>query len=95
MAALTLMLEPRKPSFEEVYGDQWRPLSVQEALEECRVLIENLECDGVEFRSNHASNWVALKGHLQKDKETLLNQIDIALSDPSSSLIRPDFLRGL
>jgi len=95
MAALTLMLEPRTPSFEEVYGAPFRSLTTVEALEECRVLVEHLEADGVEFRSNHASNWLALKGTLQKDKKDLLKLIDAALTDPDSPLIRPDFLRAL
>jgi len=95
MAALTLMLEPRSPSYEEVYGAPWRLLSIPEALAECRIMIEGIESDGTEFRSNHASNWLALKGRLQRDKVRLLETIDKALSDPHSPLIRPDFLRGL
>ncbi len=95
MAALTLMLEPRSPSFEEVYGAPFRVLTTHEALEECRVLVEHLTCDGVEFRSNHASNWLALKGRLQQDKKELLAVIDAALHDPDCPLIRPEFLRAL
>ena len=95
-AALTLMLAPRQPTFEEVFGDpEWRMLDQIEILKECRVLLENMEADGTIFRSNHASNYLALKGVLQKDKQRLLDTIDHALSDPDSPLLRPEFLRAL
>jgi radical SAM superfamily enzyme YgiQ (UPF0313 family) len=95
-SALTLMVEPRKPSFEEVYGDpNWRLLTPVEALVECRLLIESIEAQGITFRSNHASNYVALAGDLPQDKAMLLEQIDQVLADPSLSRIRPDYMRGL
>jgi radical SAM superfamily enzyme YgiQ (UPF0313 family) len=95
-AALTLMIEPRVPSFEEVVGDpDFRPLEVAEALAECRHLIQGMESEGTVFRSNHASNWLALKGCLMKDKKGLLETIDKVLSDPSSPMLRPDDWRAL
>ncbi|MDJ0764935.1 MAG: radical SAM protein [Myxococcota bacterium] len=95
-SALTLMLAPRSPSFEAVYGDEtWRPLTPVEALAECRVLIDHIVADAITFRSNHASNYLALAGDLQRDKNRLLEEIDAALGDPTGSRLRPDFLRGL
>jgi radical SAM superfamily enzyme YgiQ (UPF0313 family) len=93
-AALTLMLEVRHPTFEEQMADPaWRNLTPAEALRECRWLLAAMDADGIEFRSNHASNWLALKGRLARDKRRLLAEIDEALRDPR--LMRPDFLRGL
>jgi radical SAM superfamily enzyme YgiQ (UPF0313 family) len=95
-AALTLMLAPRRPSYPEVYGDpDWRPLGPAESLCECRLLLESMQSDGITFRSNHASNYLALKGELQRDKARMLELIDQALSDPHSPLWRPEFLRAL
>lgn len=95
-SALTLMLEPRKPSFAEVFGDHsWRMLGPIEVLAECRILLANLEADGIVFRSNHASNYLALAGNLQADKERLLSEIDAVLNNPDSAPLRPDYLRGL
>jgi radical SAM superfamily enzyme YgiQ (UPF0313 family) len=72
-AALTLMLAPRTPSYPEVYNDpDWRVLDPIETLKEIRVLLDNMHADGITFRSNHASNYLALKGDLQKDKQHLL-----------------------
>ncbi|WP_419768618.1 radical SAM protein [Arcobacter sp.] len=44
------------------------------------------------FRSNHASNALALKGTLPKDKDELLETLDKAIED--ESMLRPKFLRG-
>ncbi len=90
------MVAPREPGFEEAYNDpSWRPLTPVEALAECRVLIAGINADGITFRSNHASNYLALAGDLKKDKERMLKEIDAVLEDPDSVRIRPEFLRGL
>ena len=95
-SALTLMQAPRSPAYPEVYGDpDWRVLDPVETLQEIRVLLDNMHADGITFRSNHASNYLALKGDLQKDKQHLLEIIDAALNDPDSPLLRPEFMRAL
>ena len=45
------------------------------------------------FRSNHASNALALAGNLPRDKPRLLKEIEAALSGQKT--LRPRFLRGL
>ncbi|MBI5490266.1 MAG: radical SAM protein [Deltaproteobacteria bacterium] len=93
-SALTLMVEERVPSFAEALADpSWRLLTPAESLRECRRMLAAMDADDVEFRSNHASNWLALKGRLARDKPRLLAEIDTALRDPR--LLRPEFLRGL
>jgi len=47
----------------------------------------------VVFRSNHASNCLALAGNLPKDKERLLAEIRSAMS--GTLTLRPEYLRGL
>ncbi len=46
---------------------------------ETRLMLEHLDSEGSVFRSNHASNYLVLKGTLNKDKPALLRQIDAAL----------------
>lgn len=95
-SALTLMLEPRDPPFDEVFGDpEWRPLEPIEILAECRVVIENIKADGITFHANHASNYLPLAGDLQRDKSHLLAAIDGVLADPSTARLRPEWLRAL
>ena len=45
------------------------------------------------FRSNHASNCLALAGNLPRDRERLLGEIAASRSD--ENMLRPAFLRGL
>jgi radical SAM superfamily enzyme YgiQ (UPF0313 family) len=95
-SALTLMLEPREPTFEQVFDDpEWRPLSPLESLAECRVMIDGIHADGVIFHANHASNYLPLAGTLQRDKDQLLGAIDTVLDDPAAAHLRPEWLRGL
>jgi radical SAM superfamily enzyme YgiQ (UPF0313 family) len=93
-SALTLMLVPRTPSFEQVFGDpEWRLLEPREMLVELRHLVDNVQKDGIIFRSNHASNYLALAGTFQKDKAAMLSDIDAALGDPGR--LRPESWRAL
>ncbi|MCP4935386.1 MAG: radical SAM protein [bacterium] len=45
------------------------------------------------FRSNHASNCLALAGNLPRDKERLLDEIGAVRS--GANTVRPEYLRGL
>lgn len=49
-------------------------------LEECRVLIANLDVDPLHFTSNHASNYLPLKGSLPEERAKFLEMIDGALA---------------
>jgi radical SAM superfamily enzyme YgiQ (UPF0313 family) len=94
-AALTLILEERDPPFAVAFGDPDRiELSPAESLVECRAILAGMAADGITFRANHASNYLALAGDLQRDKPRLLAEIDAALRAGEGAL-RPEFLRGL
>jgi hypothetical protein len=93
IGALTLMLEDFEDYFASEVGGNWEPLSQEEFLRELRTMVVGLDlCDSL-FRSNHASNYLALGGNLPKDKEKLLQNIDYALEHPE--VLRPEYLRAL
>lgn len=62
-------------------------------LKELRIFIEHTELKSTVFRSDHASNYLVLKGGLSRDKDKFLAQIDYALSNPQS--LRKEWMRGL
>ncbi len=62
---------------------------------ELRVFLGALACRATIFRSNHASNWLALAGTLPKDQPTLLAGLDRVLAAPESAPFRPAWARGL
>ena len=93
IGALTLMVIPNTPLHQRLQKKEFILLNSTEMLQELRFLIENLtKLKNVIFRSNHASNYLALKGILSRDRDKLLKQIDTCIT---SGNIRPDFLRGL
>lgn len=89
---LTVMLIPGTPLHRQWERGEFQMLSPQETLVELRTAVERLELNGSIFRSDHASNYVALEGRLPKDKPRLLAEIDDCLS---RGRLRPEFVRGL
>jgi radical SAM superfamily enzyme YgiQ (UPF0313 family) len=94
-AALTLMVVPgtvldgmiKRGEFELVTD----PLDV---LKEVELMVKNIDAPGpVVFRTNHASNYLPLRGVLPRDKEMLLQTIQAAMKDPT--LLRAEYMRGL
>jgi len=64
---------------EDVLAGRFKVCTPDHILEECRMLIENLDVAPLHFTSNHASNYLPLKGGLPEDKEKFLSLIDQAL----------------
>lgn len=73
----------------------WEPLDIPGLLAEMARFIEHLELERTVFRSDHASNWLVLKGTLNADKERLLAALHAALADPAHAPLRPAWARGL
>lgn len=73
---LTLLIEKETQLHKEIQQGKFQLLTPKEVLEETRILVEGLEIDDCIFRSNHASNYISLRGTLMEDKELILKQID-------------------
>ena len=86
LSTLQLYLdETSEKEFMTKFGDDFEPQSDNDILLELSELIENLKpIKRLIFRSNHASNTLALAGNLPKDKERLLNEIKQARHTPSN-----------
>jgi len=75
-------------------GD-FRQLTQPELFNEMEILLSHLELDKTIFRSDHASNYLVLKGTLGQDKAALLAKVRQALNTPSSITLRQEWQRGL
>jgi radical SAM superfamily enzyme YgiQ (UPF0313 family) len=95
IAALTLMLTPKSELYRRMQRGEFELPEPFEILEELRIIIENLEVKDSEFRSNHASNYLPIKGKLPYDKEAILALIDKIIKKQDRNYLRPDYLRGL
>lgn len=73
----------------------WQPLSQLQLFQEMERFLGQLELRRTVFRSDHASNWLVLKGTLGADKERLLEQVRRAIAEPDRAPLRPAWARGL
>ena len=80
LSAMTFAPAKGTPLGEDVLAGRFEVCSADHVLEECRLLIEHLDVDPLHFTSNHASNYLPLKGGLPEDKEKFLDMIDQALA---------------
>lgn len=95
IGALTLMLVPKTELYRRMERGEFELPGPFEILDEMLILIENLELDGSEFRSNHASNYLPIKGRLPDDKQEIIDLIKDIIAKNDRSYLRPDYLRAL
>ena len=80
LSAMTFAPAKGTPLGEDVLAGRFKVCTPDQVLEECRLLLEHLDVDPLHFTSNHASNYLPLKGGLPEDKEKFLSMIDQALA---------------
>lgn len=74
---------------------EWEPLDQHGLFVEMERFLSQLELTRTVFRSDHASNWLVLKGTLGADKARLLGQVRQAITTPEAARLRPEWARGL
>jgi radical SAM superfamily enzyme YgiQ (UPF0313 family) len=74
---------------------EWSPLDQAGLFREMERFLAGLELHQTLFRSDHASNWLVLKGTLGRDKARLLDQVRLAIAQPEQAPLRPEWARGL
>lgn len=91
---LTLMVVPGTELYEDIKAGRFQLLTAEEVLEETELMLENINVDSkCVFRSNHASNYLSLRGDLPADKDAMLAQIRKALGN--RSMLKDERLRML
>ena len=80
LSAMTFAPAKGTPLGEDVLAGRFEVCSADHVLEECRLLIEHLDVAPLHFTSNHASNYLPLKGGLPEDKQKFLDLLDQALA---------------
>lgn len=95
LSTLVVSFPQGEARFREGFGSDFEPLSQQGLFREIRQFLENLELTKTVFRSDHASNYLVLKGTLGRDKPRLLEEVDFAIANPGVAPLRPEWMRGL
>lgn len=95
VSTLVMTPVPDTPLGEQDGRGEVDHLDPVELAAELREFLAGLELDGAIFRSNHASNWLAVGGTLPRDKPRLLAALDEVLAHPDAAPFRPAWARGL
>ena len=77
------------------FDNEWKMLDQTGLFLELKYFLSQLELTDTIYRSDHASNYLPLKGSLGADKEKLLSQLDMALYQPDKVRLREEWQRGL
>ena len=95
LSSMTYMPVEGTPMYEEVRRGEMTLQTPFESLLEVRRLVEQIELSGLHYTSNHASNYLPIKGTLKEDRARILAQLDQVLAAHDTSLLRDDAMRGL
>ncbi|WP_432473675.1 radical SAM protein [Amphritea sp. HPY] len=77
------------------YGGEFKTLSQRQLFQEMELFLSNLKLERTIFRSDHASNFLVLKGVLNRDLESMLTQLRRAIDTPEKVFLRGDSQRSL
>jgi radical SAM superfamily enzyme YgiQ (UPF0313 family) len=94
LATLVVSFPQGEARFRQSFPE-WAPLELPALFAEMAQFLQALELKRTVFRSDHASNWLVLKGVLGAEKERLLAQVTQAMQSPELAKLRPSWQRGL
>lgn len=82
VSLLTLMVEAGTPLYEDIRSGRFKLLTPEEVVEETYLMLKyaNPKKKTV-FRSNHASNYLSLRGDLPDDRNRMLDELEAAMKD--------------
>jgi radical SAM superfamily enzyme YgiQ (UPF0313 family) len=92
LSALTVTVIPGTPLHRSLMQGDFVLPKPAGFLAELRLFLQEVDVKATVFRSNHASNYLALAGRLPRDRERLLAELDCA---SQGGPLRPEYLRGL
>lgn len=81
--------------YQQGFQEEFEALDQHGLFQEMYRLLDTLELEHTIFRSDHASNYLVLKGTLNRDKPRLIQSVRSALENPAAANLRPEWLRGL
>jgi len=94
---LSLMIPPGTEIFRQKIKNNFEEMDANGILLELKTFFQHIDFHNKNatcvFRSNHASNYLPIKGILERDKTEILKVIDYGLAHNES--LRPEFYRAL
>ncbi|MBQ4649659.1 MAG: B12-binding domain-containing radical SAM protein [Firmicutes bacterium] len=94
VSLLTLMVQPPAPLYDEYVAGRFKMLKAEEVLAETCLLLQHAKpAKSCVFRSNHASNYVSLRGNIPEDNEAMIAALKRCMED--RGLLKDDRFRML
>ncbi|MDA3896032.1 MAG: radical SAM protein [Desulfobacteraceae bacterium] len=93
VGALSLMLIPGTPMYDEYESGTFSLIEPVEMLQEIRTMIQHTDLSNGLFHANHASNYLPIRAKFPEEKKKTLYLIDEALGGRVA--LKPEFLRAL
>lgn len=81
--------------FKKKFNASFDDLSKIGLIQEMGLFISKLNLESTIFRSDHASNYLVLKGILNRDKNELMERINTVIAKPENAGLREEWMRGL
>jgi radical SAM superfamily enzyme YgiQ (UPF0313 family) len=95
VGALTTTIVPGTPLADMAARGEFVLPSKFQMLAELRTIVAESEFSNCRFSSNHASNYLPLRGTLPAEKSALLGVLDEVIARGDERLLKPERLRGL
>lgn len=94
LATLVLFFRNGSERLVEGYGGDFTPLNQIQLFQEMELFLSNLQLEKTIFRSDHASNYLVLKGVLNRDLDSMLQQLHKAINTPDKVFLRSNSARS-
>ncbi|MBT3204497.1 MAG: radical SAM protein [Gammaproteobacteria bacterium] len=94
LATLVVTFYHGEERFQKEFGGDFTSLKPGELFTEMETLLQHLNLEKTIFRSDHASNYLILKGILGRDKDKLLQQVQNAIQHQGSANLRQEWQRS-
>ena len=95
LATLVVSFPQGQARFQQGFDDRFQMLNSLQLAQEMEIMLASLELEQTIFRSDHASNYLVLKGVLNKDRDRLISMVRQSINDPGSVALREEWQRGL
>ena len=95
LSTLVVSFHGSMERYQAGFAGEFEPLDQMGLAREMEMLLVHLELEKTIFRSDHASNYLVLKGTLNQDKEKLLQRVRLMLEQPEAVSLRQEWQRGL
>jgi len=94
LATLVVGFPQGMERYQAGFNEEFEPLDPPGLFQEMYWLLDHLDLEKTIFRSDHASNYLILKGTLGKDKRRLMDTVRDAMERPGAVPLRPEWQRG-